>query len=67
MKDTLIVYYSYTGHCKSLTEIIKNMIECDVLELIPETPYPDDYQEVTDKSQLANEEQYIKPFKFKAS
>lgn len=61
MKDNLIVYYSYTGHCTQLVNLIKNMIDCDICELVPEVPYPDDYQYVTDMSQVASDEQYVKP------
>ena len=49
---TLLVYYSYTGNTKIIADIIKEKIDCDVLELKPKTPFlEEDYQAIVDKYQ----------------
>lgn len=49
----LIVYYSYTGHTRYIVDMIKQNIDCDVLELKPKIPYSDDYNTVVDEEQTA--------------
>lgn len=51
MNKTLIVYYSYTGNTKKIANIIKDKLNCDILELIPKVPYSKDYQTVVDEEQ----------------
>lgn len=47
----LVVYYSYTGNTKKIAEEVKNKLNCDILELEPETPFSDDYDEVVEEYQ----------------
>ena len=51
MNKTLIVYYSYTGNTKKIANLIKDKLNCDILELIPKVPYSKDYQTVVDEEQ----------------
>jgi len=49
---TLLVYYSYTGNTKIIVDIIKEKVDCDVVELKPKTPFlEEDYQAIVDKYQ----------------
>lgn len=47
----LVVYYSYTGNTKKIAEEVKNKLNCDILELEPEIPFSDDYDEVVEEYQ----------------
>ena len=41
----LLVYYSYTGNTKIIADMIKEKIDCDVVQLQPKTPFlEEDYQ-----------------------
>ena len=48
---TLVVYYSYTGHTKMIAELIKNKLDCDILELKPVKEYSKDYNTVVYQEQ----------------
>lgn len=43
---SLIVYYSHSGNTRRLAERIAKETDGDLLELIPEVPYPQDYHTV---------------------
>lgn len=45
----LVVYYSYTGNTKKIADMIKNKLDCDILELEPLTPFSKDYDEVVNE------------------
>lgn len=49
--NKLIVYYSYTGNTKKIAEYIKNKLNCDILELTPQIPFSNDYNEVVNEYQ----------------
>lgn len=51
MTNTLIVYFSYTGNTRKIANIIKDKLNCDILELEPVIPYSTDYQTVVDEEQ----------------
>lgn len=55
----LIVFYSYTGHTKMIAEIIKEKLNCDILELKPCVPYSDDYDQVVEDEQNSGSSQHI--------
>lgn len=46
MKETLVIYYSFSGNSKKVAEYVTNKLNADILELEPETPFSDDYDEV---------------------
>lgn len=49
---TLLVYYSYTGNTKIIVDMMKEKIDCEVLELKPKKPFLiEDYQEIVDEYQ----------------
>lgn len=51
MDKTLVVYYSFTGNSKSVAEYAKSKLQADILELEPQIPFSDDYDEVVDEWQ----------------
>lgn len=55
----LIVYYSYTGHTKTIAENIQKKLGCDILEIKPVKEYSTDYQTVVDEEQNSNNKDKI--------
>lgn len=51
MSKILVVYFSYTGNTRKITNLIKEKLTCDILGLKPVTPYSTDYQTVVDEEQ----------------
>mgnify|MGYP004527537565 CR=1 FL=1 len=47
----IVVYYSYTGNTKKIANMIKEKLNCDILELTPKIPFSTDYQAVVDEYQ----------------
>ena len=47
----LVIYYSYTGNTKKIALMIKNKLNCDILELEPKVPFSNDYDEVVGEYQ----------------
>lgn len=41
--NILIVYFSYTGNTKMIANMIKEKINCDIVELKPIKPYSTNY------------------------
>lgn len=62
MNKTLIVYYSYTGNTKKIANIIKDKLNCDIVELIPKEPYSKDYQTVVDEEQRMEGQNHIRKY-----
>lgn len=46
----LVVYFSYTGNTKKIVQMIKEKLDCDILELSPVIPYSSNYQTVVDET-----------------
>lgn len=51
MKDTLVIYYSFSGNSKKVAEYVKNKLNADILELEPQVPFSDDYNQVVNEWQ----------------
>lgn len=51
MKDTLIIYYSFSGNSKKVAEYVKDKLDSDILELEPVIPFSNDYDQVVDEWQ----------------
>lgn len=51
---SLVVYFSWSGNTENVAKSIQSQTDSDIFEIIPETPYSDDYDSVVD---LAQEEQ----------
>lgn len=61
----LIIFYSYTGNTKKIANIIKEKLNCDILELEPLKPFSTNYDEVVNEYQnnSINKEVEIKDIK----
>ena len=51
---SLVVYFSWSGNTENVARSIQNQTDSDIFEIVPSTPYSDDYDAVVD---LAQEEQ----------
>lgn len=51
---SLVVYFSWSGNTQNVAEAIRTQTDSDIFEIVPETPYSDDYDTVLD---VAQEEQ----------
>lgn len=47
----LIVYYSYSGVTKGVSEMLQEKTGGDIFELVPENPYSDDMYEASDRAE----------------
>ena len=52
--SSLVVYFSWSGHTENVANAIAEQTGADIFEIIPQTPYSDDYNTLLD---LAQEEQ----------
>ena len=52
--QSLVVYFSWSGNTEKVAKSIQSQTDADIFEIVPETPYSDDYDSVVD---LAQEEQ----------
>lgn len=41
MNNNLVVYFSCSGETKKVAEELKNVLNCDIFEIVPETLYTD--------------------------
>ncbi|MCR0265643.1 NAD(P)H-dependent oxidoreductase [[Clostridium] innocuum] len=51
---SLVVYFSWSGNTENVAKSIQSQTDSDIFEIVPATPYSDDYEAVVD---LAQEEQ----------
>lgn len=51
---SLVVYFSWSGNTENVAKSIQDQTDSDIFEIVPATPYSDDYDTVVD---LAQEEQ----------
>lgn len=47
----LVLYCSRTGNTERMAQTIQSTLECDMIEVVPETPYEDDYNAMLDRAQ----------------
>lgn len=52
MNKILIVYYSYGGNTRKLSQYIADKIGADIAEIKTTIPYPDDYDAVVEQGRL---------------
>ena len=41
--SSLVVYFSWSGHTENVANVIAEQTGADIFEIIPQTPYSDDY------------------------
>ena len=47
----LVLYCSRTGNTERMAQTIQSTLECDMIEVVPEMPYEDDYNAMLDRAQ----------------
>lgn len=47
----LVLYCSRTGNTEQMARTIQSTLDCDMMEVVPETPYEDDYNAMLDRAQ----------------
>lgn len=47
----LVLYCSRTGNTERMAQTIQSVLDCDMIEVVPETPYEDDYNAMLNRAQ----------------
>jgi len=55
----LVVFFSYTNNTKNIANLIKNKLDCDVLEIKTVIPYSSDYQKVVNDEHNSQASKYL--------
>lgn len=53
---SLVVYFSWSGNTENVAKAIQEQTDSDIFEIIPATPYSDDYNSVVDLAQKEQRE-----------
>lgn len=48
---SLVVYFSWSGNTENVAKSIQSQTDSDIFEIVPATPYSDDYDTVVDLAQ----------------
>lgn len=51
MRDTVVIYYSFSGNSKKVAEYVTKKLNSDTLELEPAVPFSNDYDQVVNEWQ----------------
>lgn len=62
MNNKIIIYFSYTGNTRKIANLIKEKLNCDILELKPVIPYSTDYQTVVDEEQNLEGSEHLREY-----
>ncbi len=62
-KKSLIIYYSWSGNTRSLAKTIKGLTGADIVEVIPQTPYPSEYNKTVSQAKKEVDSNYKPPIK----
>lgn len=54
--STLVVYFSWSGNTEEMASYIAEQVGGDLYEIIPEVPYPEDYNETGDIAKAERDE-----------
>lgn len=49
-KNILVVYFSWSGNTRALAETISQRVGGELFEIVPETPYPENYRRCTEQA-----------------
>ena len=49
----IVLYCSRTGNTERMAKTISTVLGCDMIEVVPETPYEDDYNAMLDRAGLS--------------
>lgn len=59
--NILTVYYSHSGNTRALAKMIQQQVGGDLVEILPVSPYPDDYNTVVNQAKKELQEGYRPP------
>ena len=59
----LIVYFSWSGNTRRLAQTIKDETGADILEVVPETAYPADYNQTVAIAKKEVDAKFLRPIK----
>jgi len=59
----LIAYYSWSGNTRRIAKIIHELVDGDIIEIIPEKPYPKSYWETVEQARKEIRTGYKPPIK----
>lgn len=54
--NALVVYFSWSGNTENVAKAIQSQTDSDIFEIVPATPYSDDYDAVVDLAQAEQSE-----------
>lgn len=61
--DVLIVYLTRTGNTRAVAKIIREETGGNMVSIVLETPYPEDYEQMVSQVDRENERGYVPPLK----
>jgi flavodoxin len=61
----LVAYFSWSGNTAQIADVIRQQVDGDIFEIIPQTPYPKNYNECIDVAGKEKNEQARPPLKTK--
>ncbi|MDR1122151.1 MAG: flavodoxin family protein [Dysgonamonadaceae bacterium] len=61
----LVAYFSWSGNTTRIANVIRQQTGGDIFEIVPQTPYPKDYNECLDVARKEKKEQARPPLKAK--
>jgi flavodoxin len=59
--STLVVYFSRTGNTRVIANQIRRAHRADIFEIVPATPYPEDYEQTVSQAQRDREAGFEPP------
>lgn len=62
-RNILIAYYSRSGNTQTIAQLIHQELEGTLFEIIPENPYPTDYNTVVNQAKKEIRDRYLPPLK----
>jgi len=63
--QNLVVYYTWSGNTRRIAEKIHEIVGGDIIEIEPQIPYPDSYNEVVEQARIEIRDDYKPPLKTK--
>ncbi len=64
-RGTLVAYFSRSGNTRVIAGQIHRARKCDLFEIQPATPYPEDYEQTVEQARRERDSGYEPPLKAK--
>lgn len=59
----LVAYFSRSGNTRTVAGQVRRALQADLFEIVPETPYPDDYFETVEQARQESDSGYEPPLR----